>query len=578
MAISSLIPASSSRSWPAAASIAATSASAAISTTVATSASAAISTTVATSVDDETGATSAADSSAPTTATSDATTNYAAATSAASDAVTSDAADAATTAASDATTDYAAETAATSAASDAVTSDAAKTAATSASSDAATSAASDAAITAASDAATAITSRGDALDSCLAASDLVPSLIRYVRVRGLRNGSGGLGRLVGLDWRWRTGGLKEGQEQRRRTGRRKNQQRRTERINEAQQALTKTRSDAAAVAEVVAAAEERTAGSGGEDQVGRGRAAVKRGVGEFVAAGGADSGSGGGGESEGKSLAAAASEAGGSRGGCHGCGGQRADPEGGSEGHVRHLETQEALDYRGEGQHEELHGSGGLGSGLRGGLERTREMALRTTTGGEEGRTGAAKTDWKIPECVANEKLDANGSLDAGSLDATEQINEAEMTAQKTLAKARLDAAEQPVGLEELESQRTQLEVEVRQLEATRQQLEAAARWMRRRGGGGGQVDAVAGEAGEVMVDRHAPAGDAGCAGTTEKTSTTKRCTHKGRRAAGGFRAAALDGQTAQLTLDGQYSCEARSEMGSVVCCADSSSSTPKLE
>ncbi|CAB3388517.1 Hypothetical predicted protein, partial [Cloeon dipterum] len=67
-----------------------------------------------------------------------------------------------------------------------------------------------------------------------------------------KNGLGGLGRREELDWRWRTGGLKEDQEQRR-------PRRRTERINEAQQALAKTRSDAAAVAEVETVAAERTA-------------------------------------------------------------------------------------------------------------------------------------------------------------------------------------------------------------------------------------------------------------------------------------------------------------------------------
>ncbi|CAB3388437.1 Hypothetical predicted protein [Cloeon dipterum] len=62
-----------------------------------------------------------------------------------------------------------------------------------------------------------------------------------------KNGSGGR---EGLDWRWSSGGLKEDQEQRR-------PRRWTERINEAQQALAKTRSDAAAVAEVETVAAER---------------------------------------------------------------------------------------------------------------------------------------------------------------------------------------------------------------------------------------------------------------------------------------------------------------------------------
>ncbi|CAB3388514.1 Hypothetical predicted protein [Cloeon dipterum] len=64
-----------------------------------------------------------------------------------------------------------------------------------------------------------------------------------------KNGSGGLRRREELDWRWRSGGLKEDQEQRR-------PRRRTERINEAQQALAKTRWEAAAVAEEEVAAEE----------------------------------------------------------------------------------------------------------------------------------------------------------------------------------------------------------------------------------------------------------------------------------------------------------------------------------
>ncbi|CAB3381680.1 Hypothetical predicted protein [Cloeon dipterum] len=51
---------------------------------------------------------------------------------------------------------------------------------------------------------------------------------------------------------WRTGGLKQDQEQRR-------PRRPTERINEAQQPLAKTRSDAAAVAEEKAAAADRAA-------------------------------------------------------------------------------------------------------------------------------------------------------------------------------------------------------------------------------------------------------------------------------------------------------------------------------
>ncbi|CAB3388032.1 Hypothetical predicted protein, partial [Cloeon dipterum] len=133
--------------------------------------------------------------------------------------------------------------------------------------------------------------------------------------------------------RWRTGGLKEDQEQRR-------PRRRTERINEAQQPLAKTRSDAEAVAEEVAAAEEEAAAAVAEvETVAAERTALT-------------------------SEWAASSAVRGSREGCHGSGEQREDAGGGSEGRGRRgggepcpcpvAGNAGGAGHRGENQHDEL--------------------------------------------------------------------------------------------------------------------------------------------------------------------------------------------------------------------------------
>ncbi|CAB3375683.1 Hypothetical predicted protein [Cloeon dipterum] len=133
-----------------------------------------------------------------------------------------------------------------------------------------------------------------------------------------KNGSGGLGGREGLDWRWKSGGPKEDQEQ-------KTPETDGADQRGAEEALAKTRSDAAAEAEVETVAAERTAST---------------------------------------SEWEASSAVGGSREGCHGSGEQREDAGGGSEGRGRRgvgepcpcpgVGNAGGAGHRGESQHVEL--------------------------------------------------------------------------------------------------------------------------------------------------------------------------------------------------------------------------------